>query len=886
MRLDLIKTISESKDVTNVIILTHNIDFIFLQGNLIRKLRKIGHPTLTVFADADCAIDSFQRQGRWIEGIGKRYRVVPVAMNSGFCFHPKAVLLSSQVKATMLVGSGNLGFGGWRENAEVWVRFDTDVDGGAPFAAFYQYLVQVLKRVPLNETVAIEVEEAFDPGTRAWVKDLGEAEGLIGKVGQGKSLLDRLQEIIRMAKPERLTICAPYFDPKGEMVLELTSLTQAPKTRVLVQGRKTGLLKNAASSMPGNVSIQPVDFRREGHSSFLHAKFYALESPTNVTVLVGSANCSIAAFGIPEANGNAELIAIQRMTPTEFEENYLKEIEFLQGKPELQEEPEKPKEHSTVPEIHILAARFETGNLYLAYSPRNIDIKVCLIDETPVNFMLLGDGKISAHLEQPPHSVVLEGAIGNQRIRSPVSWIDHEHELRSSSRERSLAAAVHSRVRSGEWNINAWADILELFYQNLQYMPQRKAYFQKTSRQILGPEGKTVYSEDDIFTDGYGLPAIIRVRAPRDEDERILGLRQLILRWFGGWRFEEEEESTEETETDQGNEDDEEAVDHVEKISVPKTVSKETVPDERDFQRAQKVINKVFDTMTNPTFLKERSPEQLAVDISIASTLLRTGQAEKWIDLKEFLRLTHLVWSVLFFTTIDSEQDSVGWIEYRHHASTDPEDFSRRLSNIDLSVALAAWALAVPPSINSPEESLFALSCAKSIGRLPWLWHATQPEEIGDGLQKVLIHTGAMKPNDNDTWLSYRIRWKQLIQNGYVLGKLEKTLAAYSLADVRKWIITDEIKKGELLWQGRKGLCVAGGDYRRSWKGIPVTVLCLQSPDRYRGFHAEYLVPLNGLMSTDIIRNGLTDIERNVLKHFLDEISHGFESVSVPKSLS
>lgn len=885
MRLDLIKTIGEARDVTNAIILTHNIDFIFLQANLIRQLRKIGHPTLTVFADADCAIESFQRQGRWIEGIGKRYRVVPVAMNPGFCFHPKAVLLSSQIKATLLVGSGNLGFGGWRENAEAWIRFDTDVDGGAPFSAFYQYLTEVLKRVPLNETVAIEVEEAFDPGTRGWVKDLGDPASLIGKVGQGKSLLDRLREIIGEAKPKKLTICAPYFDPKGEMILELARLSQATITQVLVQGGKTGLLKNAASSMPGNVNVQPVDFRREEHSSFLHAKFYAMEDPTNVTILAGSANCSVAAFGIPEANGNAELIAIQRMTPAAFQESYLEEIEFLQGKPQLQEEPEKPKERSAVPEIHILAARLEAGDLYLAYSPRNINIKACLVDETPMNYRILGDGKISAHLEQQPNYVVLEGVIENQCIRSPVSWIDHEHELRSSSRERSLAAAIHSRVRSGEWNINAWADIMELFYQNLQYMPQRKAFFQKTSRRIVTSEGRTIYSEEDIFTDGYGLPATIHVRVPRDEDERILGLRQLILRWFGGWRFEEEEETGEETDTDQDNGDDEE-VDHPERILPSKIRPKEAIPGEADLQRAKKVINKVFDTMTNPTFLKDRSPEQLAVDISIASTLLRTGQSEKWIDLKEFLRLTHLVWSVLFFSNIDSERESIGWIEYRYQSSTDPKDFVRRLSNIDLSVALSAWALAVPPFINSPEESLFALACAKSIGRLPWLWHATQPEEIGDGLQKVLIHTGAMKPNDNARWLLNRNRWKQLIQNGYVLGKLERTLIAYNIAEVKNWITTDEIKKGELLWQGPKGLCVAGGDYRRSWKGIPVTVLCLQSPDRYRNFHAEYLVPLNGLMSTDIIENKLTETERHVLKHFLDELSYGFESIPETESFS
>jgi hypothetical protein len=160
------------------------------------------------------------------------------------------------------------------------------------------------------------------------------------------------------------------------------------------------------------------------------------------------------------------------------------------------------------------------------------------------------------------------------------------------------------------------------------------------------------------------------------------------------------------------------------------------------------------------------------------------------------------------------------------------------------------------------------------------LWHATQPDEIGEGLQKILIHTGAMKPNDSATWLQNCNRWKQLIQSGYVLGKLDQTLIAYNLGDIRSRITVDEIKKGELLWQGRKGLCVAGGDYRRSWKGIPVTVLCLQSPDRYKGFYAEYLVPLTALMSIDIIRNKFTMTERRVLKEFLDQLHQGFESMS------
>jgi len=84
MRQDLIKLIESQEDVTNIIVLTHNIDFVFIQLIVLPALRRCGRPTFTVFADAQCATETFTYQSPVLTGLGIRYRVVPVAMEPGF----------------------------------------------------------------------------------------------------------------------------------------------------------------------------------------------------------------------------------------------------------------------------------------------------------------------------------------------------------------------------------------------------------------------------------------------------------------------------------------------------------------------------------------------------------------------------------------------------------------------------------------------------------------------------------------------------------------------------------------------------------------------------------------------------------------------------------
>src|SRR5687767_2834517 len=110
MREDLIKLIAGQKKLTSIFIATFNIDFVFIENIVLRELRKCGYPTLTILADADEVNRSFASQGRWISRVGRRYRVVPIRMEPGFRFHPKAVMLSGPDYAQLLVGSGNLTF--------------------------------------------------------------------------------------------------------------------------------------------------------------------------------------------------------------------------------------------------------------------------------------------------------------------------------------------------------------------------------------------------------------------------------------------------------------------------------------------------------------------------------------------------------------------------------------------------------------------------------------------------------------------------------------------------------------------------------------------------------------------------------------------------------
>ena len=880
MRSDILKAIAGSKEVTNAIILTHNIDFVFLQTVVLAAFRKCGHPTITVFADAQCAAESFAHQAPVLDGLGVRYRVVPVVMSPGFRFHPKAVLLSGEKDATLFVGSGNLTFGGWRENAEVWMRFDATVDGAPVFGEFNHYSKMILERVPLSDAIKGELAEAFDAATRRWLSEerLSTSPTLLGRAGSGASLLESLQGVKGVEPIDELVVCSPYFDAQGAALHALIEQTAANSATVLCQPSGSTLTRKAFDAAGGTANLQQVSFEHvsvdgEARAAFIHAKFYGLLRGGEALVIAGSANCSRAALVASGSAGNAELMALRRMPVADFESSLVGELQRIPAPAVLAEASPEPDDLSAATPLRVLAARFESGTLLIGFAPVRAEIRSCEVDGAKIHFSLAEPGIMSAACSFEPRSVRLEGLLDGDCTWSAPTWVDHERHLRASARGRSLADSIRARMQPGGWNVAAWADVMDVFCKHLIYMPTRDSgRAAATASGADGADGGT-FSFTDVFSNSYEAPALsglgpllVKLNGSKERS-----LQQLLLRWFGVVNEADEAEGTVAAEGDDGDDE----VDRPEVLpAVRKSVALPPLT-EADKRRIQKVLQQVEDAMTTEQFLAERRPELLAADLKVAAVLLRTGLREGWLGAHEFFQATHRIWASLFFS--GSPDANQGWLEYRLRHAEDTEAFVAAVRSPELTAALLGWAFAVVSEEASPTSARFHLALCLAVARLPWLWDTGDDTAVARELEILLAHTGVP---DASSAAPVRGAWERMLRRGHALLRLEAAAKAVPFGDLCARIQAPGLLAGDLLWQGAAGYCVVTKATPRNEKQW-VPVLKLQTRREEACFQAALTMPLASLLEEAVIPlSPEFNIEpRRVLREFLDDLRNCLSNV-------
>ena len=878
MRSDVLKVISSARNVTNAVVLTHNIDFVFMQSVVLSAFRRCGHPTITIFADSMCAADSFAQQEAVLTDLGVRYRVVPVAMGTGFRFHPKAVLLTGEQEGTLFVGSGNLTFGGWRENAEVWTRFDSDSDGAGPFHAFRRYLEEVLTHVVLSEAVTHEVEEAFNPSSKSWLSTgASDDGGLIGRIGSGPPLLEQMLAVSGGDPVEELYVCSPYFDNGGIALQQLVASVGARRATILCQAGRTALRQQAWEPTAARARLQNIDYRHPGfadrvRSAFVHAKFYGLRRLDDVVVIAGSANCSRAALTLQGNVGNAELMAVRVLTPQAFEEEFLGEF-YISSEPVVlpDELPGENDEEAPGTTLRILAARFEAGCLLIGYAPSSAAVTECLVDGTSAPFAVPDNGVISVSCGSDPKLVSIRARLNDKLIDSETAWIDLERQLRATAHGRSLADSFRARVQAGEWTADGWAEVLDVFCKHLAYMPAVRASVGAPRAERDSTSDGPEFTAADVFADGYQAPKIDRLWPPTGigRDGQLHSLQHLLLRWFGIEASEPEEESDIDDGEDQNSA---EVVDQPERL--PTAPASDDILTDRSVRRIARIVDQLEEAMTSSQFISERSPDYLAIDLKVASALLGVGLRKGWIERGRFFELTHSIWSSLFFARAHGE---VGWLEYRASVAEDTEAFVRSMRSASLSAALIGWYLAaLSPGSWSPELARFTFSAALAVGRLPWLWYGGKQEDIEKELAVLLAHTidGELENEERIRWAE--AEWERLTQRGQALRYLEAAIRDARIDIIRKRIRIDELPPGEVLWQGSAGFCVVLRRCSRSGTDH-VPVLKLQGEVEPANFRATATVPIRGLLDETVIPRtpDFGDVPRRVLREFIHELSKG-----------
>lgn len=835
-------------DATSAIVLTHNIDFLFLQSVVRPRLRKCGHPKLTVFADAGCASGSYRQQHLLLDGLGRHYRVVKVEMGVGRRFHPKAIFLAGPSKAILAVGSGNLTHGGWSANFEIWASYESD-DGGLPaISAFRDYLRTIENLVPQSEAISKDMFSAFEEVANPWVEELPEPECLFGVPGD-RPILDAIAQIVS-DDIHQITVCAPYFDPDGEALAVFSKRFAAP-IRTLLQRNNAGLSARAASTLDKNVELVSVDVEP---SRFVHAKLYAFDRLGSTLLVVGSANMSRAALMGNEIWGNAELVAAQWL-PTEQAKVLLDDFDFFDEAPALPEIPPSENWEIQTAPLRIVAAHFTHGMMEITFK--------CQGDVVHLEVELEGGARQSCsdyrsntvarfQLSKCPKSVRLHCTLENDKvITSDPSWVDDEDRLGISVPEHRIAAKLAEATEAGLLSAKGMFEILQLLHQHLE-QPVRRSILSLPRENNDTTEPGPSYSNEDIFSDSFGRPRSVSF-TPTHGYSRETDFLNIFTAYFTMDDVASSEdgdhpldESQMDEEADEAQELEEIANDKV-KVAFDNHQNK-CMGLETSARLSKKLLaafEKVAEAMSTDEFVSSRPPGRLAADITATALLLRKGLAEKIISEDDFMAISRRLWDILFFGL----KGELGVLE-NFLTSCSPEDRATHetaIASPRLTAALTLWCL--PDwDRNSTEEIRFRYSAMLLAAELPWLVNSASVEEIHVELRRLsrVLPSVAKFETLNTAWASW-------LRAGIAFKMFKHAIGAWNAKQLIGAIREDQVIRGQLLWQAGE-FCVSHDNYRRD-KSVNAIVYPLSGASK-KIFYGNWLVPISALLNS----GGLLDI--------------------------
>jgi hypothetical protein len=875
VRTSVLRDIEDVKGLTHAFVLTHDIDFLFVQNLLLRALKSAGEPSLTVFADAERAATSFAAQGGLASGLGHRYRVVPVALASGGRFHPKAVLLAGPKGCTLHVGSGNLTFGGWCHNGEVWARFSTaDGEGGA-IAAFKAYLDELTALVPLADALKAEIQSAFDPGSRPWANPLPAPDSLVGRLGDGPSLLTRIGPRFR---GPRLTVCSPFFDPEGAALLRVMASAGAESAEVLTQESSTNLQPQALASWPASVRTFPADYihihsKGDRTTARLHAKWMLASDGTRAVAVLGSANCSRAALTTEGRAGNAELVVVTEGPADELAEQLRAELEILERP--LQPRPTAPDaeedDQPAAGEPVILAARFDLGLLRVAVDPRGgFSAQEIEADGEAVVTDVATGGELLARLDAAPARVRVLGLRDGQPWATPELWVDVESTLRGSAGRRRLVDLVRGHQQSGILDVRVWGDVVEAVYEELATpSPWGGGGGAKRAERPDPAEG--TWRADDVFLSSFTLARRTGPAAATSGEELVSAMLRLIFNWGQGERgIDEVAPSDADADREPIGIDPPDDADDEPEPPEPLARAPEAPPsDPRTLERANAALVRLVQLAADPAFLGERSPADIRRVIIMLALLLRTGRQHGWVTRPELFAMTQRAWRAVFFSSHAAENQ--GELASRLEREEDPEAFRSALATPRLAAALAAWGLAAHREGEGRDLVRFDLTCAVSAAHHPWMWRGAPLDRIREELDQLLRYTRVEGEDELlDPW------WRQVQRRGAAIAALEVALRADSLKDLRTRLGPWEVRPGALLWQG--SWCVTEAAASSTKPKDRVSVRKLQGDETERPFVAQYIVPLEPLLAT--LRTSLSEPVQAELRALLADVEAVYTQAS------
>ena len=270
---------------TQALFTTFALSLSFFESILLRALRHLGCQEIWIISDLQGYKASLIE--RRSTAVGQDYRLLPVRLRKGV-FHPKCIYLAGPDEDALLVGSGNLTFGGFGRNLEV---LDTFSSKRTPdlFTEFADFLSALRSRSDfecpdMTWCTKFEVRARTAGGRRTESPTIR----LIHSVRT--PVIDQLAEAVPTA--DELTVMSPFYDEDGYAVRSAAERLRCKNIRVAVPP------KTAAFNFPFHDAkhwpqrLQPVWVEKQDGKRPLHAKWFEFRSKAGKSVMTGSVNAT------------------------------------------------------------------------------------------------------------------------------------------------------------------------------------------------------------------------------------------------------------------------------------------------------------------------------------------------------------------------------------------------------------------------------------------------------------------------------------------------------------------------------------------------------------------------------------------------------------------
>lgn len=285
------------------LLLTYSFDPVFFERLVLPDLRVGNASDILVIGDRqqiDAAITAAAGQ---IWHLGKRYLLA--GANHAGSFHPKVVLRLGTQDGAILLGSGNLTSAGWGGNQELgtaWMFGPKYADKGAWLHAF---LDQVMAWCGGElERDAVQRMKEVPWLSRTPVNAAGSNPVLHSQPDQ--ALGPALAKRWRGRRFDEVKILTGSTDESGAFLRWAHATFGIQRAIVALTPARTSFLPEKLKDLPVDLRLIAAPADRP-----LHAKLYWFDGPMGPGAVMGSANCSAAAWRLPpNRGGNVETVVV------------------------------------------------------------------------------------------------------------------------------------------------------------------------------------------------------------------------------------------------------------------------------------------------------------------------------------------------------------------------------------------------------------------------------------------------------------------------------------------------------------------------------------------------------------------------------------------------